>query len=185
VVRTAASSTVWSRWASSTAAWNSGRDNSGLLEPTPTEPREDEGLWTLEPPLRRAHQLAPKSPQRERTRRTLAPKPRTFQASLSPIPPWRWGSKTRIVRRRSAYHGSPIGASAVQSRRKTSRGSRLRHRQRRRKRANIRANKPVPERRTQLHAVAQEPRDGHLDGMKCDGAGQSDTSSDTMELPTD
>src|ERR1019366_789645 len=89
------------------------------------------------------------------------------------------------VRRRSAYHGSPIGASAVQSRRKTSRGSRLRHRQRRREKANIRANKPVPERRTQLHAVAQEPRDDYLDETKCDGAGQSDTSSDTMELPTD
>jgi hypothetical protein len=35
-----------------------------------------------------------------------------------------------------------------------------------------------------LHAVAQEPRDDHLDETKCDGAGQSDTSSDTME-PTD
>ena len=53
------------------------------------------------------------------------------------------------------------------------------------KKANIRANKPVPERRTQLHAVAQEPRDDHLDETKCDGAGQSDTSTDTMELPTD
>jgi hypothetical protein len=89
------------------------------------------------------------------------------------------------VRRRSAYHGSPIGASAVQIRRKTSRGSRLRHRQRRREKANIRANKPVPERRTQLHAVAQEPRDDHLDETKCDGAGRSDTTCDSIELPTD
>jgi len=30
-----------------------------------------------------------------------------------------------------------------------------------------------------LHAVAQEPRDDHLDETKCDGTGQSDTSSDT------
>ena len=79
----------------------------------------------------------------------------------------------------------PMGASAVQSRGMTSRGSRIWHRQRRRKKANIRANKPVPECRTQLHAVAQEPRDDHLDETKCDGSGQSDTSSDTMELPTD
>jgi hypothetical protein len=60
-----------------------------------------------------------------------------------------------------------------------------RGRQQRRERANIRANKPVPGRRTPSHAVAQEPRDGHLDGTKCDGAGQSDTSSDTVKLPTD
>jgi hypothetical protein len=79
----------------------------------------------------------------------------------------------------------PMGASAVQSRGMTSRGSRIRHRQRRRKKANIRANKPAPECRTPSHAVAHEPLEGSLDEPKCDGAGQSDTSSDTMELPTD
>jgi hypothetical protein len=51
--------------------------------------------------------------------------------------------------------------------------------------ANIRANKPVPERRTPSHAVASDSRDGSLDRPKCDCTGQSDTSSDTMELPTD
>ncbi len=34
----------------------------------------------------------------------------------------------------------------------------------------------------QSHAVAHEPLEGSPDGPKCDGAGQSDTSSDTTEL---
>ena len=36
-----------------------------------------------------------------------------------------------------------------------------------------------------MHAVAQEPRDDHLDETKCDGTPRSDTSSDGIELPTD
>ena len=88
------------------------------------------------------------------------------------------------VRRRSAYHGCPIGASAVQSRRKTSRGSRPRRRQRRREKANIRANKAVPKRRTQSHAVAEDSLDGYLDGPECDGAGRSDTSCDNWRKTT-
>ena len=43
--------------------------------------------------------------------------------------------------------------------------------------ANIRANKPVPERRTQSHAVADAPPEGSPDEPECDGAGRSDTSS--------
>ena len=53
------------------------------------------------------------------------------------------------------------------------------------RRANIRANKPVPERRTQLHAVADVPSDGRPDRPKRDDAGRSDTSCDSIELPTD
>ena len=44
--------------------------------------------------------------------------------------------------------------------------------------ASIRANKPVPECRTQLHAVADDPRDGSLDQPERDGAGRSDTNCD-------
>ena len=53
------------------------------------------------------------------------------------------------------------------------------------RRANIRANKPVPERRTQLHAVADVPSDGRPDRPERDDAGQSDTTCDGIELPTD
>ncbi len=53
------------------------------------------------------------------------------------------------------------------------------------KKANIRANKPVPERRTLLHAVADNLLDSCLDRPKCDVAGRSDTSSGNIELPTD
>ena len=75
----------------------------------------------------------------------------------------------------------PMGASAVQSRGMTSRGSRIWHRQRRRKKANIRANKPVPERRTQSHAVAGAPPYSVLDEPERDNAGQSDTTCDTTD----
>jgi hypothetical protein len=51
------------------------------------------------------------------------------------------------------------------------------------RRANIRANKPVPERRTQLHAVADDPLDNSLDEPECDDAGRSDTGCDGIELP--
>jgi hypothetical protein len=44
--------------------------------------------------------------------------------------------------------------------------------------ASIRANKPVPECRTQLHAVADDPLDGSLDEPERDDAGRSDTSCD-------
>ena len=53
------------------------------------------------------------------------------------------------------------------------------------KKANIRANKPVPKRRTQLHAVPDGPRDVPIDRPECDDVGQSDTSCDIVELPTD
>jgi hypothetical protein len=49
--------------------------------------------------------------------------------------------------------------------------------------ANIRANKPVPECRTRSHAVADDPLDGSLDEPERDGAGRSDTSCDSIELP--
>jgi hypothetical protein len=49
-------------------------------------------------------------------------------------------------------------------------------------RANIRANKPVPERRTQLHAVPDGPRDVPPDRPECDGAGRSATTCDGIEL---
>ena len=48
---------------------------------------------------------------------------------------------------------------------------------------NIRANKPVPERRTQLHAVADDPLDSSLDEPERDDTGRSDTSCDSVELP--
>jgi hypothetical protein len=51
------------------------------------------------------------------------------------------------------------------------------------RRANIRANKPVPERRTQLHAVADVPPGGRPDRLERDDAGRSDTSCDSIELP--
>jgi len=54
---------------------------------------------------------------------------------------------------------------------------------RRSRRANIRANKPVPERRTQLHAVADVPPDGRPDRPERDDAGRSDTGCDGIELP--
>ena len=38
--------------------------------------------------------------------------------------------------------------------------------------ANIRANKRVPERRTQSHAVADAPLEGSPDEPECDGAGR-------------
>jgi hypothetical protein len=52
----------------------------------------------------------------------------------------------------------------------------------RREKANIRANKPVPGRRTQSLAVAHELLDGGLDGTKCDGAGRCDKTDDSFEL---
>jgi len=88
------------------------------------------------------------------------------------------------VRRRSACHGSPIGTSAVQSRRKTSRGSRVRHC---RGGAKERTFEPTNPSRTS-HAVARccartAGRPPGRDEMR--RRGQSDTSSDTVKLPTD
>ncbi len=51
------------------------------------------------------------------------------------------------------------------------------------RRANIRANKPVPERRMQLHAVEDDPLDSSLDEPERDDAGRSDTGCDGIELP--
>ena len=52
-------------------------------------------------------------------------------------------------------------------------------------RANLRTNKPVPERRTQSHVVPDDLLESSLDEPKCDGAGRYDTTCDSIELPTD
>jgi hypothetical protein len=40
-----------------------------------------------------------------------------------------------------------------------------------------------PERRTQLHAVADDMLEGSLDRPKCESAGRPDTGCDSSELP--
>ena len=45
------------------------------------------------------------------------------------------------------------------------------------------SQQPVPERRTQLHVVADDSLDNSLDEPECDDAGRSDTSCDSVELP--
>ena len=49
--------------------------------------------------------------------------------------------------------------------------------------ANIRANKAVPECRTQSHVVPDDRLGVLLDEPECDGTGQCDTTSDSIELP--
>jgi len=49
--------------------------------------------------------------------------------------------------------------------------------------ANIRANKPVPECRTESHAVSDIPLDDCIRRPRCYGVGRSDTSSDSVALP--
>jgi hypothetical protein len=47
----------------------------------------------------------------------------------------------------------------------------------------IRANKPVPECRTESHAVSDIPLDDCIRRPRCYGVGRSDTSSDSVALP--
>jgi hypothetical protein len=49
--------------------------------------------------------------------------------------------------------------------------------------ANIRANKAVPECRTQSHVVPDDRLGVLLDEPECAGTGQCDTTSDSIELP--
>ena len=53
----------------------------------------------------------------------------------------------------------------------------------RRQKANIRANKPVPECRAQSHAVADDPLDGSLNEPERDGSRRTETTCDGIELP--